>query len=45
VKNITGAVAGGKKSWFAKYQEAWGKDVERSFGVFQARSLLSGFLH
>ena len=37
VKTISGATAGGKKSWFATCQEACRKDVERAFGVLQAR--------
>jgi hypothetical protein len=36
VKTITGAVPGGIKSWFAKFQEACRKDVERAFVVLQA---------
>ena len=28
---------GGKNAWFAKVQEACGKDVERAFGVLQSR--------
>jgi hypothetical protein len=37
VKTITGAVPGGKKSWFAKCQGACRKDVKHAFGVLQAR--------
>ena len=33
VKTISGATAGGQKSWFATCQEACRKDVERAFGV------------
>jgi hypothetical protein len=33
VKTITGAVPGGKKSWFTKCQKACRKDVECAFGV------------
>jgi hypothetical protein len=33
VKTITCVVPGGKKSWFAKCQEACRKDVERAFGM------------
>jgi hypothetical protein len=35
VKTITSAVSGGKKSWFAKCQEACRKDVEHAFGVIR----------
>jgi hypothetical protein len=31
VKTITGVVPGGKKSWFAKYQEACKKDVDEVY--------------
>jgi hypothetical protein len=37
VKTITGALPGGKKSCFAKCQEACRKDVERAFCVLQAQ--------
>jgi hypothetical protein len=43
VKTIVGAVLGGKKSWFAKCQEACRKDVERAFGVLQARFAIVWF--
>ena len=36
VKTISNAVPGGKKSHFAKGQEACRKDVERAFGVLQS---------
>jgi hypothetical protein len=45
VKTIIGVVPGGKKSWFAKCQEACRKDVERAFGVFQDRFAVVQFLH
>jgi hypothetical protein len=37
VKTISNPVPGGKKAWFAQMQEASRKDVERAFGVLQAR--------
>ena len=37
MKTISNAVPGGKKSYFAKVQEACRKDVERAFGVLQSR--------
>jgi hypothetical protein len=37
VKTISNAVPGGKKSLFAMQQEACRKDIERAFGVLQAR--------
>jgi hypothetical protein len=43
VKTITGAVPGGKKSWFAKCQEACRLDVKRAFGVLQARFAIIRF--
>jgi hypothetical protein len=43
VKTITGVVPGGKRSWFAKCQEACRKDVERAFCVFQARFVVVRF--
>jgi hypothetical protein len=36
-------VPGGKNSWFAKCQEACRKNVERSFGVLQARFVVVWF--
>ena len=36
VNTISSPVPGGKNSHFAKFQEACGKDVERSFGVLQS---------
>jgi hypothetical protein len=43
VKTITGAVPGDKKSWFEKCQEACRKDIERAFGVLQARFAIVRF--
>jgi hypothetical protein len=43
VKTITGDVPGGKNSLFAKCQEACRKDVERAFGVLQARFVVVRF--
>ena len=37
VKTISNPVPEGKKAWFAQQQEACRKDVERAFGVLQAR--------
>jgi hypothetical protein len=37
VKTISNPVPEGKKAWFAQMQEAARKDVERAFGVLQAR--------
>ena len=37
MKTISNAVPGGKKSHFAKVQEACKKDVERAFDVHQSR--------
>jgi hypothetical protein len=36
VKTISNTVLRGKKSLFAQCQEAYGRDVERAFGVLQA---------
>jgi hypothetical protein len=44
VKTITGVVPGGKKSWFAQCQDSCRKDVERAFGVLQARFSIVRFL-
>ncbi|XP_051190542.1 uncharacterized protein [Lolium perenne] len=40
VKTISNPVPGGKKAWFAQMKEAARKDVERAFGVLQARFVI-----
>ncbi|KAK1605904.1 hypothetical protein QYE76_029577 [Lolium multiflorum] len=37
VKTISNPIPGGEKAWFAQMHEAARKDVERAFGVLQAR--------
>ena len=44
VKTISNIVPGGKKSHFAKVQEASRKDVERAFGVLQSRFAIVHYL-
>jgi hypothetical protein len=43
VKTITDAVPGGKKSWFSQCHEVCRKDVERAYGVLQARFAIVRF--